>query len=933
MSNKYQWFWKSFNSRSLSNVQNEWQKFSDIEINIIEDAYQKNQDYVELDNDIIYCKHFLQINKVDPLKQKSIKRIVCENISRQDIQRKRRNSFHDEDRSEQQEGQIKKVRKESISRDSIDVIDISAQQTIVSTKQKLKKNLKSLSESNLIQQKHEFHFKSCPSLKFEWLINMKKDENISNLFSSNQLTILSGSASGLASIGLQNLVKRYTNISLPNDNKLAWNIIESHFSQGPPRIRLETVFDIIQQYIDPNLSLLDVLMTDTPTIDRSHDILAMLAHKYTVITTNFDHLIEDAGRFHLGNDSNIIPFDVFCTEEHFKKAYDLINTGVSPNLTGLWKIHGTVAIWKNQQRVLVRADEDGGPIATLKRLSLTRESIERRCFLHYLLETRPFIIINYSATDDFDVTRWLKTVKTPLNVLWIQHIDNLLEPIICNGIDIANGISNNIISFDRGLITMACAWHERGIADRLTVVTTNDSIDFLIKITQLNIDCKNDHIDQTDLNEEYLLSLPTQWQSYIVSGAMLSHLSYFSEAKHYFDYATHISIEGTREYCIARLAAVEASIEIGDRIGRIQAMNDARDTVETAPLSLSSWSNRKSKFICAKVKRFVERDGQAIAIIELQELLNQCGKPEDNRSGQERNIALEAAILLAQLRRYLPSSPEPSDIAKQWIELIPKMGLLHTKGMNLHELALNKYQLVTNIEELDDTINIMKEAIEIREELGHMRGLVASLNVLGSMQMRRSDWSLPFDITYIKYAAEEFRRSIEYSDKHASVFDQFQARIHLTVCLLRYPSITNTIEELQELLNYFQIHITDDIRTQIESEFCLAMSIFTNSILSLEEMCNKSEELFNTLTNKYTSNNDVRLIRILAAARFNAELCQNWKKGQVHTPNPELTQDIITRKTNTKTNAYWYMRILRAETQIPLNIYDRLQLLLDPISP
>ncbi|CAM4986954.1 unnamed protein product [Rotaria socialis] len=111
------------------------------------------------------------------------------------------------------------------------------------------------------------------------------------------------------------------------------------------------------------------------------------------------------------------------------------------------------------------------------------------------------------------------------------------------------------------------------------------------------------------------------------------------------------------------------------------------------------------------------------------------------------------------------------------------------------------------------------------------------------------------------------------------------------------------------------------------------MSIFTSSVLSLEERCDQSTQLFNELVNKYTSNNDVRLIRILAAARFNAELCQDWKKGQIHTLNPELTRDIITRKTQANINVYWQMRILRAETQIPLNTYDQLQLLLDPLSP
>jgi len=430
-----------------------------------------------------------------------------------------------------------------------------------------------------------------------------------------------------------------------------------------------------------------------------------------------------------------------------------------------------------------------------------------------------------------------------------------------------------------------------------------------------------------------MLSPPTRWQSYIVSGAILSHLSYFSEAKRYFDYATDKSIIGTREYCIAKLAAAEASIEIGDRIGRIQAMKDALDAAETAPLAFSSWSNRKSQLITATVKRFVERDGQAIAIAELQQILDQCGKPDDYLPGRERNVALEAAILLTQLRRYLPSSPEPSDIARQWIEAIPKTGLLHTKGMNLHESALNKYQLATNIEEIDDAINVMKEAIEIREELGHMRGLVASLNVLGSMHMRRSDWKLPFDMNYVKCAAEYFRHSIEYSDKHASIFDQFQARIHLAICLFRYPSNAKTPDELQDLLHYFQIKITDDLRTQVESEFCLAMSIFLHSTVSLEEICDNGKELFDKLANKYTANNDVRLIRILAAARFNSELCKDWKNGQVHTPNPELTQEIITRKTTANINVYWLMRISRTETQIPTDNYERLQFLLDPLSP
>ena len=766
-------------------------------------------------------------------------------------------------------------------------------------------------------------------------LSFERSDEKEDAVPSQVLTILCGTASGLAATGLQNLVQRLTNISLPDNDRTAWQIIEPHFSRGPPRIRFEAVFDIIQQHVDPNLALLDNLTTHTPAIDRSHEILAMLAQTSTVITTDFDHRIEDAGRLHLGNDPNVIPFDVFCTEEHFRKAYESIRHRTPRDFTGLWKIHGTVAIWKDKEKVIVRADEDGGPVATLKKLSITRESIERRSFLHHLLETRTFIIFNYSATDDFDVARWLKTVQTPLNVLWIQQLESALEPVIWNGIDIAKGVPSNINSFDRGLVALACAWHEHGIADRLTVVTTADSTGFLIQKTGLTFRPQDEYTaPSNDSNNNIcLLSTPTRWHNYIISGALLSHLSYFSQAKHYFDHATNISIVGTREYCIARLAAAEASIEIGDRNVRIEAMNDALDAADAAPRALNSWADRKAQLISATVKRFVEKDGQAIAIDALEQLLDDCGLPEDLPQGRERNVAIDAAMALAQLRRFLPSSAEPSEIARQWIELIPKTGLLQTKGINLHESALNKYQVAGNKEDIADAINIMKEAIEIREELGHMRGLVASLNVLGSMQMRHADWSTPVDMNSIEHAAEQFRRSIDYSDKHASVFDQFQARIHLAICLLRYPSMIQTKEELQELLDYFQTRTTDDLRTCIEKEFCLAMSIFLDPSFTGEASCDKGAELFQNLADAYTSNKDARLIRILAAARFNAELCRDWKQGQVHPPNSELTQDITTRKTSTTANAYWLMRIFCAETRIPIDNHERLQLLLDPLSP
>ncbi|CAF0912894.1 unnamed protein product [Didymodactylos carnosus] len=774
-------------------------------------------------------------------------------------------------------------------------------------------------------------------------LSVEQEELLASLrltsFRSSPFVILCGTAlsmnSGMPIAGIQHLVQQYTTAGDSDDNQnlhSAWELIKPHFQTGPPRIRFEAVFDIIQQYIDPSLSLLDVLNSGSTTPTKVHDALAILALTSTVVTTNFNHLIEDAGRSRCS--SKAVPFDVLYTDEHFKNACISINNTISPPLKGLWKLHGTVAKWENNEWSLIRADEMGGPIVTLKLLSLTRESEERRLFLHHLLRTRPVLVVGYSGNDDFDVTRWLRSVDTPQHILWVQWMENCAEPLFYNGVDVANGIPDDISKFDRGLIGLVRAWALRGIADHLTIAATSDPNAILLAVAQLYGKVQIEKEATTTEGTEFSLPLPTKWQSCIVSGAMLAHLSYFSHAKRYFDLATETAVVGTREYCIAKLAGAEAAIEIGNRVDRIQAMYDAQDAAQTAPLRESSWATRKAQYLSAIVKRYVEKDGAAVAITLLQTLLDGCGRPTDDQEGRERNLALDVAMLLAQLRRFLPKSDEPSDLIKEWLEAVPKIGLLQTKGMNLHEVALNKYQMASNIVELDDALNIMKEAVEIREELGHMRGLVASLNVLGSMCMRRADWHFPSNETYVKDAADCFRQSLDYSDKHASEFDQFQARIHLAVCLIRYPSSAKTSDELPQLLNYFQRQRSpDDCRTKVESDFCLAMSVFVCPSVSINEACARCQNSFNEILANYEPSNDARLIRILGAARFNAELCQNWMNRQPHAPTFDLTKRITTRNASTVGNAYWDMRIKQAETLLPADVKEHLRLLLDPISP
>ncbi|CAF3319482.1 unnamed protein product [Rotaria sp. Silwood2] len=188
--------------------------------------------------------------------------------------------------------------------------------------------------------------------------------------------------SGLPDADLRPLVEQYTTLvqnftfNSVAVNKSPWERIEPHFKKEPPQVRFEGVLDVLQQYADPNLSVLDVLNGGKP--GRTHDALARLALVSSVVTTNFDHLIEDAALLRPLLDSTFIPFSVYYTEKQFQEArttidYSLQNKTSLPPLVGLWKIHGTIAAWRNGAWELMRADEDGGPVATLKVLSATHD--------------------------------------------------------------------------------------------------------------------------------------------------------------------------------------------------------------------------------------------------------------------------------------------------------------------------------------------------------------------------------------------------------------------------------------------------------------------------------------------------------------------------------------------------------------------------------
>jgi tetratricopeptide (TPR) repeat protein len=172
------------------------------------------------------------------------------------------------------------------------------------------------------------------------------------------------------------------------------------------RLRPELITDVLLEHlgIDVVRPLLHVLRGQP---NAWHGLLsAALGNGCSVITTNFDTLIEEAGA---------------VIEPRFRTVVgsDVEETGNANSI--LFKIHGSIG---------------GDADAALSSVALAVRQVGRglswrqRCLLHTLIEHRPLIVLGYSGRDDFDILPALLNVDRTGPGLWVVHErDRPVRPI------------------------------------------------------------------------------------------------------------------------------------------------------------------------------------------------------------------------------------------------------------------------------------------------------------------------------------------------------------------------------------------------------------------------------------------------------------------------------------------------------------------------
>lgn len=172
------------------------------------------------------------------------------------------------------------------------------------------------------------------------------------------------------------------------------------------RLRPEVITDVLLEHlgIDAARPLLRVLRGQP---NAWHGLLsAALGSGCSVITTNFDTLIEEAG-------------DAIGSRFRTVVGSDVEETEVANSI--LFKIHGSIG---------------GDAAAALSSVALAVRQVGRGLsprqtrLLYTLIERRPLIVLGYSGRDDFDILPALLNVERTAPGLWVVHErDQPIRPI------------------------------------------------------------------------------------------------------------------------------------------------------------------------------------------------------------------------------------------------------------------------------------------------------------------------------------------------------------------------------------------------------------------------------------------------------------------------------------------------------------------------
>ena len=243
----------------------------------------------------------------------------------------------------------------------------------------------------------------------------------------------------LSNLNIEDILKSEENLTFlvgagcsnmtPSNLPLSAEFIENILAKAVPKSELDKILKLKQLTFEQVLKILisskenaiqliDFYSTcNKPNLE--HLFLANMIKKGNfVITTNFDHLIEEALLMLEVPKKRIVPV---ITQKDYDKYSDpskLFETGKLP----IYKLHGSL------DNLITGEDTRESFIETIKVLGINQKmkniaQLEpfKSKFLEGISSERNLIVIGYSGKNDLDIAPTIKMMKNLNNLIWINH--------------------------------------------------------------------------------------------------------------------------------------------------------------------------------------------------------------------------------------------------------------------------------------------------------------------------------------------------------------------------------------------------------------------------------------------------------------------------------------------------------------------------------
>jgi len=589
-------------------------------------------------------------------------------------------------------------------------------------------------------------------------------------------------------------------------------------------LRFEILLEIIRNQLDNDLKILEFFeQCDKPNI--IHFFLAEMINKgHTIITTNFDFLIEYAliksnnGKDHI--------FSVITEKDYreFKNIFEYLNTGKK----FLFKIHGSmkdILTDRNTKEYFLSLIEKIGSYKS--EFDLFFVEPYKGVLLNKLLNNANLILIGYSGQNDFDIIPILKKYHKLQRILWVNHIiDNQGNSNIVEIVNKNEKFSETMDNLDKILFQIK----NQNPSVEILRINTN-SIEFIKNI--MGFECSLDPVDFSIEFRDWLhknIEIPNTMMKY-----MIPHILYFNfdrfddsfrcgiRALEYFnendDQNHKLLILNNIAWFYFRMGNYsEAILNFGEALKTSQKLGYKDREI----IYLSNLGE-----IYERIKDFpkaLQRYKEAMKIVE-----------ETGNLTEEFRIINSIIEIYEQMQIY----SEALFFSDKAIKISEKLGDLKKKAIISNNIA----SIHRRLENLNLSLEYFQQSEKIFRRLNDVRNLAICLNNIGTIYQDFGDFSI---------ALEKFKEALDYDEK---LKNKEGKAWHLSKVGDVYFNQKNYIESLKYFIDAIKIsQELKDFRSEMKFHNMLGKSYYylrdyTNAVNSFNSG-KKIAEMFNDLPTK-----------------------------------------------------------------------------------